>query len=64
DTGNVVQEQEVELLFIVTPEAVSTVAAKAQDATTDATSIRTASSAADERPAERSLRVTQPRTAR
>ncbi|MCI0335357.1 MAG: hypothetical protein L0228_19285, partial [Planctomycetes bacterium] len=34
DTGNVVQEQEVELLFIVTPEAVSTVAAKAQDATT------------------------------
>ncbi len=64
DTGNVVQEQEVELLFIVTPEAVSTVAAKAQDATTGATSIRTASSDSEEKPNERSLRVPKPYTPR
>jgi hypothetical protein len=57
DAGITTHDELIELLFVVTPEAV---AAKPQDGLSSGTPYRTASSDSDEKPAERSLRVSKP----
>jgi len=56
-------ENEIELLFVVTPELIASLDVLQHASTRDAAAYRTATSNSEERPKERSLRVT-PRAAR
>jgi Bacterial type II and III secretion system protein len=64
--GDKVEDQvnEIELYFLVTPELHSSTKVVKSSSSTDAAAYRTATSASEERPNERSLRVTRPNSTR
>jgi Flp pilus assembly secretin CpaC len=57
-------ENEIELLFVVTPELIASTNTPQHASTPDAAAYSTATSDSEERPGERSLRVTKPYTPR